>query len=258
MGEIVSAKKSQSRKLIKRATAGLDPKLDGRLLAYAAAASAAGVGMLALAQPSQAEVVYTPTHQVIRSRAMLALDLNSDGITDFTLSNVFSSCSIADFRRGVAPECSPVEFQDLEVLPQGANLVLENGSSFASALPPGKKVGPGDKFGAAYKMEGCSTFGGFLGVTSGPWRNVSDRYLGLEFSIQGQIHYGWARLNVSRKPDSCTTFPVLTGYAYETVPNKPIGTGKTSGTDEVSGSERPEAGTLGSLAQGGVLGNRKP
>jgi hypothetical protein len=52
----------------------------------------------------------------------------------------------------------------------------------------------------------------------------------------------------------------LTGYAYETIPNKPIIAGKTRGTDEVSGVEHPspasfsaadsEPATLGLLAMG--------
>jgi hypothetical protein len=40
----------------------------------------------------------------------------------------------------------------------------------------------------------------------------------------------------------------LTGYAFETIPNKPIVTGLSGGTD-VSSTE-PEAATLGHLAAG--------
>ena len=32
--------------------------------------------------------------------------------------------------------------------------------------------------------------------TIGPWRNVTTRYLGLKFKINGKFHYGWARLSV--------------------------------------------------------------
>jgi hypothetical protein len=42
---------------------------------------------------------------------------------------------------------------------------------------------------------------------------------------------------------------VLTGYAYETVPGKPIITGKTSGPSEVGAVERMQP-TLGVLAKG--------
>ena len=67
-------------------------------------------------------------------------------------------------------------------------------------------------------------------------------YLGMKFVIQGKAHFGWTRLNVG-----CTNTKVnatLTGYAYETVPNKPIIAGKTHGPDVV------EPATLGQLASG--------
>jgi len=77
----------------------------------------------------------------------------------------------------------------------------------------------------------------------GPWANngkgVKKRYLGLKFMIHGQVHFGWARLNVAMKRSKIRG--TLTGYAYETIPNKPIIAGKTRGKNEA---------TLGQLAQG--------
>jgi hypothetical protein len=52
----------------------------------------------------------------------------------------------------------------------------------------------------------------------GYWGDAQGRFLGLEFTVQGQKHFGWARLNGTA---------TLTGYAYETVPNKPIRAGQT-------------------------------
>ena len=61
---------------------------------------------------------------------------------------------------------------------------------------------------------------------------------------------------------TCTLGPaariqVLTGYAYETVPNKPIVTGKTKGPEDVNTAEpspaallAPEPASLGLLAMG--------
>jgi hypothetical protein len=76
--------------------------------------------------------------------------------------------------------------------------------------------------------------------------DVQDHYLGLAFTIRGKLHYGWARLNVSvgRRPLRINT--KLTGYAYETIPNKPIITGKTKGPDVIT----LERGSLGALAAG--------
>src|SRR4029077_3677693 len=58
---------------------------------YALAASAAGVGMLALAQPSQAKIVYTPANiQINVGGGLVYLDLNNDGVNDFQFYDVFS------------------------------------------------------------------------------------------------------------------------------------------------------------------------
>jgi len=78
----------------------------------------------------------------------------------------------------------------------------------------------------------------------GKWNNVQKRYLGLKFTIHGQTHFGWARLNTT-----CNLYKVdavLTGYAYETVGNKPIITGKTKGPDVIT----VEPASLGHLARG--------
>ena len=77
------------------------------------------------------------------------------------------------------------------------------------------------------------------------WRNEKRKYLGFSFVIKGQTHYGWARMNVI----GCSAngiSAVLTGYAYETVANKPIITGKTKGPDVIT----LEPGSLGALAAG--------
>jgi len=72
-----------------------------------------------------------------------------------------------------------------------------------------------------------------------------EAYLGLKFDdLKGKTHYGWARVEV---PISGGYW--LTGYAYETVPNKPIITGKTKGPDVIT----VEPATLGRLARGAPM-----
>jgi hypothetical protein len=219
----------------------LNEHLDRKLFAYATAATAAGVGLLALSQNSAAEVVYTPANQTINGS--YALDLNHDGVTDFTINNIHST-----FTSGLQ-----FFFQEMSVKKPGRNLVLGTygGKSFAQALPAHKKIGEGEYFRAynsTAKMNYCLATRTSWRY-SGSWFNVEQRYLGFKFSIGGKIHYGWARLNVTVRGPKCTSSALLTGYAYETVPNRAIVTGKTSGADE---STRPQASdaTLGSLALG--------
>ena len=71
-------------------TPRINSAIEKKLLGYAALATAAGVGALALAQPSEAEVIYTPTNQKIAG-ASLYLDLNGDGINDFFFQPRFSA-----------------------------------------------------------------------------------------------------------------------------------------------------------------------
>src|SRR5271170_8244443 len=67
-----------------RKTANLSESIHQQLSMYALAASAAGVGMLAVAQPAAAKIVYTPANVTLTDGA-LPLDLDHNGIVDFYL-----------------------------------------------------------------------------------------------------------------------------------------------------------------------------
>src|SRR5580692_11533978 len=70
-----------------RKTAHLSDSVLHQLNLYALAASAAGVGVLALAQSAEAKIVYTKTHVVIGTNNIYELDLNHDGLADFKIDN---------------------------------------------------------------------------------------------------------------------------------------------------------------------------
>src|ERR1700691_2282626 len=89
----------------------LNPGVEKTLLSYAALASAAGVGVMALSQPSEAKIVYTATHQVIAANTTLQIDLNGDGTNDFFLSNGFVAsprAQTSSFRTSAALSITPV------------------------------------------------------------------------------------------------------------------------------------------------------
>jgi hypothetical protein len=120
---------------------------------------------------------------------------------------------------------------------------LEN----AAALPAGVSVGPRTRFEGKRQagIWGVSWRNGRGADLFGEWANggrgLKNHYLGFRFG-NGQAdstHYGWARVSTSPYGDY-TLQTIITGYAYETIPNKPIITGKTHGKDA----------TLGRLAQG--------
>ena len=126
------------------------------------------------------------------------------------------------------------------------------GDFWASALKPGSVVGPYQYFPGQGMAEVTHTGGGGT-YYAGSWLNVKNRYLGLRFKIAGKIHYGWARLSVQVTSSSITA--TLTGYAYETLPNKSIRTGQTKGrNDDTSAAQFDspalESAMLGRLAMG--------
>src|SRR5580704_7050683 len=102
-----------------RTPATLSAKLNTRLVSYVAAASAAGVGMLAGAHPAEAEVVYTPANTPILINTPVALDLNNDGIVDFELSNIYRGFA----RKSCTQDCSFGADATLKVSPEAGNAI---------------------------------------------------------------------------------------------------------------------------------------
>ncbi len=216
----------------------LSESLHQRLNAYALAASAAGVSLLALAQPAEAKIVYTRAHVVISTLGMRSyeLDLNHDGVADFSLYATYLSGRSYHF---------------VELRCKGSTKSNVWGQHrYESALRQGIKIGPKGRFSAsgismAYIINYTNRSTKFLGPWANSGKGVKDRYLGLKFLIKGKTHFGWARLNVEVTGQPAAT-AILTGYAYETVANKAIIAGKTHGKDDIT----VEPASLGHLARG--------
>ena len=234
-----------------RDTTQLTPPLERKLSVYAALATASGVAILALTQSAQAKVIYTATHQKIPLNTNFALDLNGDGIVDF---NFFGYTRLGP----AAPRHDTYTFNsdaDLEI-----NVVANSNQVWGvheavSALSAGVKIGGSGMFSPTpFVMGGVGATDGEPPAYYGPWApeggNVKDKYVGLKFVISGEIHYGWARLNAQiRQPTKGNLQAVLTGYAYQTIPNAPIFTVQTSGPE--TGESQ---GTVGHLALGSTSG----
>ena len=207
---------------IPRMPSKLSDSLHLRLNTYALAASTAGVGMLALAQTVDAKIVHTPVYEKIPPTfgwIWFPISLTNNGVYDGAFANVdtFSIKQLWFDAYG------------------GAGFIM-------GPLSAGRTIGPKGPF------EGSGRMADAYSKCEGPWGDVHDRYLGLEFQIKGKIHYGWVRMNVT-----CHTHVVhatITGYAYETIPNKAIIAGKTKGRDVVTVQPNAVPGSLGRLALG--------
>jgi hypothetical protein len=240
-----------------RETANLSESVQQQVNMYAIAAGAAGVSWLALAQPSEAKIVYTPANVHIGINQHYSIDLNHDGTVDFTIENVF---------RGNG-KCTT--FAEIGEKANGVNSVIIArgfGGVFATALSQGANIGASQvfrgnsRFLAIYNHYKTTTSHVCMKFSLGRWINVTNHYLGLKFVVHGKTHYGWARLNVNRSGHAFVA--QLTGYAYETKPDKAIIAGKTSGavdqSEEGFGAgtsvmrpiDTPQPASLGMLALG--------
>jgi hypothetical protein len=266
----------QNRKPLSRRATNLSSNINRHLLGYATAATAAGVSALALAQPAEAKIVYTAVNiPITLNGPAVQIDLNQDGIVDFSFINLSRSgiCGADRGRRhGHAkvghPNTLICATQYLRVAPGQSNAVGSsqtfNGAFCAAELRAGHTIESGRKFGANGFMidaVGISTFPSY-NFDNCLWQGKGNAggYLGLRFVADGQTFYGWARVALTK------TGPVLTGYAYETTPNHPIGAGDTgTGSADAahsSGLPSPAAqpATLGLLANGvqGLNAWRRP
>lgn len=221
-------------------TASLAPTpaaLDKKLLAYLTAIGAACAASAAIPQRAEAKVVYTPANRVISFNGKSILDLNNDHVADF----VFTGWGLGNNSAA-------------GVFPLNTDHVLTGalGGYWASALPAGAIIGPGAGFtGQRAAMEAaCFCSGTWL--YTGPWLNAQNLYLGLEITLNGQHHFGWARITTNANNEF-----VLTGYAYETVPGKAIVAGVTTDEQADAAPQRPDntsaflgMPSLGLLARG--------
>jgi hypothetical protein len=233
-----------------RKTTNLSDSVQQPLSMYALAAGAAGVATLGLARSAEAKIVYTPANvNIVQNAGLINFDLNHDGIPDFGLSNKFSSASSNEWWTLTAVQA------------RQANEIREAEPCFgdvlcAAALPKGAKIGLKGQFRqdptSGLVMVGLQVCGSCTDF--GPWLKVKQAYLGLKFVIKGKTHFGWARVKLSHNifgPIQAT----LTGYAYETIPNKSIIAGATKGPGDSEPSASinpatPRPASLDALALG--------
>jgi hypothetical protein len=248
----------------KRGRYPLSSSLEKNLSAYALAAGSAGVALLACAQPADAKVVITKVDLTVPiNGAPVQFDINGDGQMDFSLSAYAkggcTSTSTARLKHHNArPPLGCGFFDDqLRVIPaQAANQIWQAGTSYgyncAADLGRGVRIDRLRPFAA-----GAMVMYGDVGTSAGnqfcPWRfnDPPKYYLGLKFlDTGGNLHYGWVRVA------SGGIHATITGYGYETVPNKPILAGAISEADEAALTpsditpQAPGPATLGHLALG--------
>ncbi len=165
-------------------------------------------------------IVYTPVSEQIPANGRLKVDLNNDGVSDFTFVQTYS---VFYGQHGIGPPqpCGAIGALFLEPKNLGRNGVANGAQEgWAAKLSPGTPIDSTVSFDHASSLlygfaEGCLP-PHHLPYSHGYWQQATG-LLGLEFKMLGQVHYGWARLVEG----------TLTGYAYETVAGQSIAAGQT-------------------------------
>lgn len=161
----------------------------------------------AISQLTNAQVIYTDVipDSIKSNNSTLTIDLDNNGTGDFLIeSQIISSLGYVSLKAGVLGTSNAV--------------IGYPSTSAAYALNYGDTISPNSN---TWKVMGTANqqMAGYAGGTAGgDWPGVGDRYLGFKFFIGSDIHYGWARMNVS----STSVMYTLYDYAYESTANTMI------------------------------------
>lgn len=212
-----------------RKAAALPESLNKRLAVYALAATAAGVGVLALAPQAHADIVVTTESP--------ALVINSTHTPETIAIN---GKSVLSFSEGLGHDNTVGIF--VGVL-NGAKVLAFN-SFGASNLVSGGAIGPGGNFRSKSREGFPLNMGGtHSGVSFGRWNGAENEFLGFEFKSNAKTYFGWAQMSFSAKGKSA----VLTEYAYDDVAGQTIDAGQKQ-----LPATAAEPGTLSLLALGAL------
>jgi hypothetical protein len=216
-----------------------------QLNAYALAAGAAGVSLLALAQPCEARIIHRQIGVKLFGINHYEFNPANQSAAPFLFSGSFINQTYGWWNR-------------VWMVPRAASagvLLAKNG--FDADLRLSVVVGGDRVFGEGVSSGLLFTYGPYGGGTlkhhRGNFSFNQTAYVGFKFSIAGKEHFGWLRLKITIHPfpgEKQTTVHIR-DYAYETVPGKSIRTGQTeeaADSDEISGN--PRSASLGALALG--------
>lgn len=183
--------------------------------------------LMAMAITAEAEIVYTQVNIFIGVGDSYSIDLNHDGVVDFTLRShlLEDYCQSGDGY-----------IWTLSVNPADGNGVMTAsghlGSGYATALYKNMPVNSSQSFYPSFSVMAQLSWGLCGTGTLGEWLNLPDRYLGLQFrDAAGDLHYGWAKVSTVAYVDQWNivhTSTLVTGFAYETLAGQQILASHTS------------------------------
>jgi len=140
-------------------------------------------------------------------------DSVEDAVNDFRLLNIGSVPSSAGLQ--------------IELLNSNASIIGSSATwTYPFALNSGYTISNGNSNWLNEQFQTLAYVNCSFGSSN--WCNISDKYLGLQFNINGDTHYGWVKLDV----DVTGTIWSVKEYAFNMTPDEAINAGqKTLGID---------------------------
>lgn len=196
-----------------------------RLAAYSAMAAA----LTATLSDASAEVVYNDIDDVtVGVGDVFEVDVDGDGTFDF----VFQGGSTTG-TGGVWSFVSVFGFISSAGIGNAENQIIGYTGSFynyGSALVEGALIGPDGPWLDYPSLSNSAVLASnFYGSTYGQFPGLGERFIGFQFTVLGNIHYGWMRVEADIDPAYVTIYD----YAYEANPGQPIEAGSLESTINV-------------------------
>ncbi|MBC8048145.1 MAG: T9SS type A sorting domain-containing protein [Fimbriimonadaceae bacterium] len=217
-----------------------------KLTAY----SALTTGLLSLGNSIEAQIIYTDLDPDLFFNAteepwidISPLDLNNDGISDFSLilSNQYTSAPAYEDDSRIALIINGYNSNKVAGSLQtntfafstyyGSFITAMCDAHVASALNTGDLISPSldfEKNNVAWQY----SWGGVCDFDGG-WDDTGDKYAGLKMIVEGENYYGWVRMNLHIGSFGISEL-IIKDYAYQSAPNTPIPAGATNSCDTPS------------------------
>jgi hypothetical protein len=189
----------------------------GKLTAYSAMAGA----FVAIGTDANALVVYNDIDDVTYTLGEgYGLDLDDNGYPDFLMQGIATTGGAWTFASAIGALSSSGYGNPSNMVVGYTGAVLP----YASALNAGEVIDSASPFMSnTYNRVWLASI--YSGSTYGQFGDAGDKYMGVMFDIDGELHYGWARLDVTLAPVTVT----VKDYAYEDVAEAGIEAGATTG-----------------------------
>lgn len=226
------ARFEKSRPSLSQGPARISDALNRRLTAYAVAASAAGVAVLACSPAAEAAPVCKTLSDKLYFTRTYPLYLGEQAAPPFNLAQTTLQYTPSSGYAGL------FWWNRDFLVPNsaGANVML-GPKNFPANLAAGSAIGPAGQFGKGQSYGLLFTYGrGYPFDTRGHGNLVNHlgnfdlqktNFVGFSFTHAGQVHYGWVRLRVTFRPKSGGKFAIteVLGWGYEQTPNTAIAAG---------------------------------